>query len=107
MADPQVLTTPRRKQAEIENAIGAYEKRAEEARRDLATRSRSATANRSRCLFVYAIALTLACRSPALFFRCRTWTRISGLSHVALGRLMPFTAHAGRNSASVLRDSSL
>ena len=36
MADPQVLTTLRRKQAEIENAIAAYEKRAEEARRDLA-----------------------------------------------------------------------
>jgi hypothetical protein len=35
MADPQVLTTLRRKQAEIENAIAAYEKRAEEARRDL------------------------------------------------------------------------
>ena len=33
MADPQVLTTLRRKQAEIENAIGAYEKRAGEARR--------------------------------------------------------------------------
>src|SRR6185369_13922640 len=36
MADPQVLTTLRRKQDEIENAIAAYEKRAEEARRDLA-----------------------------------------------------------------------
>ena len=36
MADPRVLTTHRRKQAEIENAIAAYEKRAEEARRDLA-----------------------------------------------------------------------
>ena len=34
MADPQILTTLRRKQAEIENAIAAYEKRAEEARRD-------------------------------------------------------------------------
>ena len=29
MADPQVLTTLRRKQAEIENAIAAYEKRVE------------------------------------------------------------------------------
>jgi len=35
MADP-VLTTLRRKRAEIENAIAAYEKRADEARRDLA-----------------------------------------------------------------------
>jgi hypothetical protein len=40
MADPHVLTTLRRKQAEIENAIGAYEKRAEEARHDLAARVR-------------------------------------------------------------------
>ena len=38
MADPQVLTTLRRKQAEIENAIGAYEKRAKEARRDLSAK---------------------------------------------------------------------
>jgi hypothetical protein len=36
MTDPQVLTTLRRKQAEIEGAIVAYEKKAEEARRDLA-----------------------------------------------------------------------
>jgi len=36
MADPQVLTTLRRKRAEIENAIVAYEKRLKEARRDLA-----------------------------------------------------------------------
>src|SRR6476661_829737 len=36
MQEPQVLTTLRRKQADIENAIAAYEKRAEEARRDLA-----------------------------------------------------------------------
>src|SRR4051794_38838366 len=36
MADPQVLTTLRRNQAEIEGAIGAYERKAEEARRDLA-----------------------------------------------------------------------
>ena len=35
MADP-VVTTLRRKRAEIENAIAAYEKRADEARRDLA-----------------------------------------------------------------------
>ena len=33
MADPHVLTTLRHKQAEIKNAIAAYEKRAEEARR--------------------------------------------------------------------------
>jgi hypothetical protein len=36
MADPQVLNTLRRKQAEIEGAIAAYERKAEEARKDLA-----------------------------------------------------------------------
>ena len=36
MADPHVLTTLRRKRAEIENAIATYEKRLSEARRDLA-----------------------------------------------------------------------
>jgi hypothetical protein len=35
MADPQILTTLRRKQSDIESAIVAYEKRIEEARRDL------------------------------------------------------------------------
>jgi hypothetical protein len=35
MADPQVLNTLRRKQADIENSIAAYEKPAEEARRAL------------------------------------------------------------------------
>jgi hypothetical protein len=36
MADPQILTTLWRKQAGIENAMPAYEKRIGEARRDLA-----------------------------------------------------------------------
>jgi len=35
MADPQILTTLRRKQADIEEAIAAYEAKIEEARRDL------------------------------------------------------------------------
>jgi hypothetical protein len=35
MADPQILSTLRHKQADIENAIASYEKRIEEARRDL------------------------------------------------------------------------
>lgn len=36
MTEPQVLSTLRRKQSEIEGAIAAYEKRIEQARRDLA-----------------------------------------------------------------------
>ena len=35
MADPQVITTLRRKRDEIERAIGAYERKVEAARRDL------------------------------------------------------------------------
>jgi hypothetical protein len=65
MADPQVLTTLRRKQAEIENVIAAYEKRAEEARRDLAAINAA--------IRLFSVGLTGCCGRPSRFGLFMHW----------------------------------